>query len=370
MKLLELCLSKGFGGLELYAEKVIRHYNEKSIPCLPVVSKDSLLDNRLQESQIPRAYLKVMNQYFPLVSSFKLARLCSANGITTIHLHWRKDFPLAVFTKLFCSSPLRLVYTRQMALTREKRDVYHRFLYRYVDWYLPITQNLEKEARLYLPLAPEKIKVVYYGVPSQKQVDIVSCNEYFNTVKLRKGIFTVGLFGRIEEGKGQHLLVEAVLQLLDKGAEIQTAIIGHVMNQSYYDSLKKKVIDAGVENQICFAGFHPDPTSIMGCFDVIVLASKAETFGLVLPEAMRAGTAVVGSNAGGVPEIIEDGKTGLLFTPEQSNELADCLEKLINNPELHKALTNNGKKFADENFSEEKHFKNLDHYLFDPINSK
>jgi glycosyltransferase involved in cell wall biosynthesis len=363
MKLLELCLSQGFGGLELYAEKVIRHYHEKSNPCLPVVSKDSLLDNRLQESQIPRAYLKVMNQYFPLVASFKLARLCSANGITTIHLHWRKDFPLAVFTKLFCSSPLQLVYTRQMALTREKRDVYHRFLYRYVDWYLPITQNLEKEARRYLPLAPEKIKVVYYGVPSQKQVDIVSCNEYFDTVKLRKGIFTVGLFGRIEEGKGQHLLVEAVLQLLDKGAEIQAAIIGHVMDQSYYDSLKKKVIDAGVENQICFAGFHPDPTSIMGCFDVIVLASKAETFGLVLPEAMRAGTAVIGTNSGGVPEIIQDGVTGLLFSPGNSSELAMCLKKLMDNPELHEKIAKQGKAFADENFSEEKHFKMLDNYL-------
>jgi glycosyltransferase involved in cell wall biosynthesis len=370
MKLLELCLSDGFGGLELYAEKVIRHYFNEDTPIVSVVSKDSLLDNRLQKVKIPRSYLKVMNQYFPLVAAFQLARLCRNNEITTIHIHWRKDFPLAVFTKLFCSSSLRLVYTRQMALTKEKRDVYHRFLYRFVDWYLPITQNLEKEAKRYLPLAPEKIKVLYYGVPSQNQLDINTCNEYFDKVKLTKGIFTVGLFGRIEAGKGQHLLVDAILQLVEKGIKIQGAIIGHIMDQSYYDDLEKKVIGSSLKNNICIAGFHPDPTSIMGCFDVIVLASRAETFGLVLPEAMRAGTAVIGTNAGGVPEIIEDGKTGLLFTPEQSDELAACLEKLINNPELLKLLTEAGKQFADENFSEEKHFKNLEHYLFGPINTK
>lgn len=370
MKLLELCLSQGFGGLELYAEKVIRHYHCNKIPCLPIVSKNSLLDKRMQEAQIPVFYIKVVNQYLPLFAAFKLARICRDKGVTTIHIHWRKDFPLAVFTKLFCASPLRLVYTRQMALTREKRDVYHRFLYRFVDWYLTITQNLEKEAKRYLPLEPEKIKVLYYGVPSQKQVDNNSCNKYFDTVELEKGIFTVGLFGRIEHGKGQHLLIDAALQLLNKGVEVQVAIIGHIMDQAYYENIKQKVIDAGSDNKIRFAGFHPDPTSIMGCFDVIVLASKAETFGLVLPEAMRAGTAVVGTNAGGVPEIIEDGKTGLLFTPEQSDELADCLEKLINNPELHKLLTENGKQFADENFSEEKHYKDLDHYLFGTINSR
>jgi len=369
MKLLELCLSQGFGGLELYAEKVIRHYNNKNVPCLSVISKNSLLDKRLQEGKIPRIYIKVINQYFPLLAAMKLAKICRTNEITTIHLHWRKDFPLAVFTKIFCPSPLRLVYTRQMALTREKRDLYHRFLYRFVDYYLTITKNLEEEARSYLPLEPDRIRVLYYGVPAQKQKDMAHCNDYFENIKLKNDLFTVGLFGRIEPGKGQHILVDATLKLIGKGMQIQSAIIGHIMDQSYYEKLQQKVIESGSDDKISFAGFHPNPTSIMGCFDVVVLASEAETFGLVLPEAMRAGTAVIGTNAGGVPEIIQDGETGLLFSPGKSDELAACLEKLINNPELLKRLAENGKVFADENFSEEKHFATLDQYLFGAIKS-
>lgn len=363
MKLLELCLSQGYGGLELYAEKVIRHYHHRNIPCLPVISENSLLDKRLQEAQIPRFYMNVINQYLPLFAAFKLARLCRKNGITTIHIHWRKDFPLAVFTKLFSRLPLRLVYTRQMSLTREKKDLYHSFLYRYVDNYLTITNNLAEEARRYLPLKPETIRVLYYGVPAYDSNSAASCDEYFDSIKLKSEVFTVGLFGRIEHGKGQHILISAILELISKGTQIQSAVIGHIMDQSYYEKLQSDVINSGHEDKICFAGFHPNPTSIMGCFDVIVLASEAETFGLVLPEAMRVGTAVIGTNAGGVPEIIQHEKTGLLFRPGRSDELADCLEKLINNPEFLRRLADNGKAFADENFSEEKHFATLDQYL-------
>ena len=364
MKLLELCLSQGFGGLELYAEKGILHYSKIDNNCLPVISKNSLLDKRLQEKNVPSLYIKVINQYFPLLAAIKLARICGKNRITTIHIHWRKDFPLAVFTKIFCRLPVRLVYTRQMALTREKRDIYHKFLYRHVDYYLTITKNLENEAKLYLPLNPDTISVLYYGVPAQKPSGAKSCREYFNTIKLNTDIFTVGMFGRIEAGKGQHLLVDATLRLINNGVQVQSAIIGHIMDQVYYDKLQQKVLESGSADKISFAGFHPNPTSIMGCFDVIVMASNAETFGLVLPEAMRTGTAVIGTNAGGVPEIIQDGETGLLFRPGKSDELATCLEKLLDDPELHNRLAANGKLFADEKFSEEKHFATLDFYLF------
>jgi glycosyltransferase involved in cell wall biosynthesis len=228
---------------------------------------------------------------------------------------------------------------------------------------LTITENLKNQALRFLPLNQEQIRVLYYGVPKQNQTNITVCNQYFNEIGFDGEIFTVGLFGRIEYAKGQHVLIDATLKLINEGERIQSAIIGHIMDQSYYKKLKKKVNDSGCDNAIRFAGFHPNPTSIMGCFDVIVLATEVETFGLVLPEAMRAGTAVIGTNAGGVPEIIQDGKTGFLFEPGNAGELAQCLKKFIKSPELHKKLAMNGKIFADENFSEEKHFAELNHYL-------
>ena len=200
-------------------------------------------------------------------------------------------------------------------------------------------------------------------MPESKQSNQTICSNYFEQYDLQSNVFTVGLFGRIEYGKGQHLLVEAISTLILEGAKIQAAIIGHVMDQSYYENLNTAVAKAGLDMKIRFCGFHPDPTLVMGCFDVVVLTSYSETFGLVLPEAMRAGTAVIGTNSGGVPEIIQDGFTGLLFSPGNSKELAACLQKLMDNSELHKQIAQQGKVFADTNFSEETHFTLLNNYL-------
>ena len=94
----------------------------------------------------------------------------------------------------------------------------------------------------------------------------------------------------------------------------------------------------------------------MLCFDAVVLATKCETFGLVLPEAMRAGVAVIGSKCGGIPEIIKHEKTGLLFESEDVSDLTKQLSKLVSDEEFCKKLA---KADADKRFSEEKHFERL-----------
>ena len=363
MKLMELCLSDGFGGLELYAAKVIRHYSLQGVPCVAVIKQGTLLDRRLEQDGIPRHTMAVRSAYFPLIAALKLARLIRVTGITTLHIHSRRDLSLAVFAKLLSGASPRLVYTRQMALTRPKFDVWHRFLYRQVDAYLTITRKLEQDARKFLPLPAARIHTLYYGVPKPSPPAEELCRGFFEQTGLTPGKMTIAIFGRVETGKGQHLVIEAVCQLTREHYDLQAVVIGHVMDETYMHTLKAQVSMAGCEAVIRFAGFHPEPPSIMGCFDVVVLATKDETFGLVLAEAMRAGTAVIGSNAGGVPEIIRDGETGLLFESQNAKALATCLRRLLDEPELHTRLAQQGEVFADRQFSEEKHFERLTAHL-------
>jgi glycosyltransferase involved in cell wall biosynthesis len=363
MKLMELCLSDGFGGLELYAAKVIRHYSSQGVPCVAVVKPGTLLDQRLEQGGVPRYNLTVWSTYFPLLAALKLTRLIRTGGITTLHIHSRKDLTLAVFAKLLSGNAPRLVYTRQMALTRPKYDAWHRFLYRQVDAYLTITRKLEQDAIQFLPLPADRIHTLYYGVPKPLRPTTEYCRDFIEQTGLTPGKMTIAIFGRIEAGKGQHLVIEAVSLLAREHYDIQAVIIGHVMDQTYMQTLKARVEKEGSEAVIRFAGFHPEPPSIMGCFDVVVLATKDETFGLVLAEAMRAGTAVIGSRAGGVPEIIRNGETGLLFESQNADDLATCLRRLLDEPELRERLARQGERFADQQFSEDKHFERLTVYL-------
>ena len=89
----------------------------------------------------------------------------------------------------------------------------------------------------------------------------------------------------------------------------------------------------------------------MTCFDVIVLTTKNETFGLVLIEAMLAGIAVIGSNAGGVPEIIDHEQTGLLFETWNVKSLATAIKRLVQNAELRASLARAGQQKARAQFN-------------------
>ena len=359
MKILELCLSPGRGGLELYVVKVCRWTQETCHDVVAVTCHGSYLNKWLEDAGVESHEINVLNRFFPILTAKKLAKYIDEEEVDVIHMHWGKDLVLAVLAKQLAHRLVRIVYTRQMALTRQKNDIYHRYLYRNIDKYVVISRQLYDQAIEYLPMPKAHIQLLYYGVPAPKIDSNFDCEKFFQEYELEKTDFKVGLFGRVEYGKGQHILLKAIDELVKDGFKIGAYLIGHIMDQEYFDSLKQY---ASVNN-FTYIGFHNNPSRFMHCFDAIVLASYCETFGLVLIEAMRAGTTVIGTKCGGVPEIIENGKTGLLFEPGDFEGLKNTLLELVKNEQYRKKLALAGKTSADERFSEENHFKTLEMIL-------
>ena len=93
--------------------------------------------------------------------------------------------------------------------------------------------------------------------------------------------------------------------------------------------------------------------------DCLCLTTYEETFGLVLPEAMRAGIAVIGSDRGGVPEIIDHRETGLLFTSKDETSLYQQIIYYRDNPESRHMIAEKGKQKADSMFDNDEHFNKL-----------
>ncbi len=352
-------MSHGFGGLALYVFKVANFLKENRLQYQVLGRKSAFLSQKLTESGIVHDVLHAPFHHLPLFTAFRVARYIDRHKIDVMHVHWAKDLFLAVLAKKLARRPVKLVFTRQMAISRKKSDAYHRFLYRNIDAYLVITENLADEARRFLPLSAEKIQVLYYGVP--EAVKHPECTTFLQQAGLSGDVFRLAIFGRVEHIKGQHLVVQAVEQLVQQGDKVQLAIIGHVMDQDYFSQLQQEIEAKGLQQSVFYLGFHDNPTSIMPCFDAIVLATECETFGLVLAEAMRAGVAVVGSDCGGVPEIIAHEKTGLLFASGNADDLAQQLQKLVSDERWRLQLAAAGKADADKRFSEQQHFARLQH---------
>lgn len=356
MKIAQLCLSPALGGLELYVARYYQWLRDQGHDALIIARPGSRLAERVGDVQP----LRVRNKHLPLPAALRLARLTEAEGIDVLHVHWKYDLPLAAWAKRLARRPLKLAHSRHMVMPHAKHDPYHRFLYRHLDAFIAVTGQIQKQAQAQLPLPPERIFQLYPGAVAPTACD---CEPFWRETGIERRKLMVGLIGRIKHFKGQHVLVEAVAQLAARGLDVGAVIIGHAMEEAYLRDLQQRVARQGLQDRIHFPGFHPQPAAIMGCFDVVALTTLEETFGLVLIEAMRAGTAVVGTNAGGVPEIIEDGADGLLVPPDDADSLAAALQRLYHDSALRERLAATGKARADRQFAEETQFAELTQLL-------
>ncbi len=151
----------------------------------------------------------------------------------------------------------------------------------------------------------------------------------------------VGIVGRIGLGKGHEHFVAAAVRLLSAGVAAHFVIVGDTLFEEdgwRAEALRRIVKDAGIEARVRFVGARRDVPAVMRGLDVLVLASDAEPCGRVLFEAMASGTAVVGTDTGGTPEIVRDGREGLLVPPRDAGALAAAIEALVRDPERRRRL--------------------------------
>lgn len=143
----------------------------------------------------------------------------------------------------------------------------------------------------------------------------------------------VGVIGRIKwVRKGQEVLIKAAALLAEQYPEVRYVIVGSVWpgNEDHLVRLKELIGQLGLTGNVVFTGDVKNPRDVYAAFDVTVVPSVLpEPFGRVVMESMAAGTPVVGSRCGGIPEQISDGETGLLFEPGNERELAAALQKLL-----------------------------------------
>ena len=369
MNILELCLSPGLGGLELYVFRSAAALSTNNNVIAVLNQSGKLHDYFKRHPEIETKFLGKSFKLLPLLNAKKLATIIDSESIDAVHIHWGNDLSLVVIAKIMSRRKPSLIYTRQMKITRYKNDFYHVFLYKQIDLMLTITKTLENEARKFISALGDRITTLYYGVDKP---DALLSSEQVSARRKKTGLtdndFVVGLFGRLEEGKGQHLLIEAISLSRRQNCSPKALIVGHEMKAGYRQKLAQLATEMGVNDNVVFMDFVPRPQEIMQLCDCVALTSYEETFGLVLPEAMRCGVAVIGSNKGGVPEIITHEQTGLLFESANAASLCEQITRLITDIDLRKRLAIHGKEQADVRFNTERHFDSLETIIRTTLN--
>lgn len=168
---------------------------------------------------------------------------------------------------------------------------------------------------------------------------------------LPHGAPIVGNIGALVPHKGQRHLVEAAALVVRQVPDARFVIAGEGELRS---SLEHQIRHLGLEKHVVLAGFRPDVLSVLKAFDLFVMSSLTEGLGTSLLDAMACGKPIVATTAGGIPEVVQDGRTGVLVPPRDHDAMAAAIVKLLKDPSLRRRMGDAGLSRVNATFSAER----------------
>lgn len=244
-----------------------------------------------------------------------VARLVEGNKIDVLYVNGPRLVPPAAWVAWRTGVPLvfhchnRLLQSSAIALTGQSLELANAHV-------IACCQYAAEPLREYV--APEQLSVHYNGI-----ADLAS-----GGLRTQEQIRRIGVIGRIEAGKGQLDFVEAVRRLYPQAAECEFAVIGAPMfsGLDYYN----KVVASSRGLPIEFIDWQNDIAKIYSDLDLLVVPSSAyEATTRVIPEAYSAGVPVIAFPAGGIPEVLEDERTGFLTKAATADALAERMLSVL-----------------------------------------
>ncbi|MGE0267713.1 MAG: glycosyltransferase family 4 protein [Candidatus Omnitrophota bacterium] len=158
----------------------------------------------------------------------------------------------------------------------------------------------------------------------------------------------IGIIARLSDVKGIDILISALPRVISKFPDVKLLILGEGKEEH---NLKKMVQELNLGEKVFFYPSVENMSGTLSAFDVFVMPSRQEGLGLSVMEAQACGCCVVASRVGGIPSLIEDGQTGFLFEPCNTDDLVEKVVKALTDRELSRKVGENARKFIINNFS-------------------
>jgi glycosyltransferase involved in cell wall biosynthesis len=197
---------------------------------------------------------------------------------------------------------------------------------------------------------PEKVRVVYYGLDTQALTSApdAALDALRRELRITGDRLVVVVPARLDREKGQEYLFEALAGLARDGIGPFTVLLAG--DGPARELFERRVRELGLGGSVRFLGHRRDIYLLYQVADLTVLPSLSEAFGQVLIESLCFGTGVVATRVGGIPEIVEDGRTGLLVEPAEPRDLARALRESAEHPGRREEMAAAGRARVREVF--------------------
>lgn len=281
-----------------------------------------------------------------LASAWRLARVVAMHQPDVVHAHDPHAVSMASMALSFGVGPKvpTLVASRRVDFHLQGHS-FSRWKYRQVACFIAASRAIAKILRAD-GIPASQIVVVHDGIDVDK-VRHTPAADLHREFWFPKGAPVLVNVAALVPHKGQKFLIDAMALVRRSVPDAQLVIFG---DGELRPSLEEQIRDLDLGKHVVLAGFRDDVLSLTRSADLFVMSSVTEGLGSTLLDAMAMGLAVAGTTAGGIPEAVEHGVTGLLVAPGHADALADAVVTLLKDPALRARMGEAGRARVEAEF--------------------
>jgi len=343
IKVLEIIDSLSSGGAESLLKNFILEAKKNKLFNIEIATLyfNAIFKKEIKNAGIPVWTLGLTYKY-DLRGVIKLTKLIRKRKYDIIHVHLFPADIFAALASLFLPKDIVWIFSEHNDYNRRRSykfcKILDSFTYSRYSKIICVSKQVQSALFSWLPSVNKKTKVISNAVPIPK---------FLNLCPVK--IYDILFVGRLTKQKGVEILLKAIKILKNKHSRnLKIAIVG---DGDLKENLNDLTAELGLNKEVKFLGVREDINGLMDSAKIFVLPSRWEGFGLVIVEAMSNMLPVIATNVGGIPEIIENGKDGLLVPPENSGALARAINSLLENEKLREKLSQAAYKKVKEKYS-------------------
>lgn len=350
MKILQLSAVKNWGGGE----------NQIEALCTELKKSNPEVENIIFCVRNGKFHEKIKNKDLSLITAalsikmdfrfvLKLISTCMKEKIDLIHIHDPSALTLAVMADKFYDLPPFIFSKKTSFPIKKRKQTRYKYNYQKIKKILCVSEETKKITAEGIK-DHQKLETIYHGTRLDNKSDKTpfSLRQKLNIPAGKKIIGTIGNHIR---AKHLETFIEVVNDIVnkEKRQDFFFVQIGGITKRTA--ALKERIAALNLQEHIAVLGFIPEASNFIPQFDISLITSQSEGVPGVIYESFYHEVPVVSTNVGGIPEIIEDGKNGLLANKHDHKKLSEHILYLTDNPQLISGFTQLSKNKLLENFT-------------------
>jgi glycosyltransferase involved in cell wall biosynthesis len=343
MKILYFITKSNFGGAQRYVFDIARGARDAGHDVVVCAGGSGLLIERLHAEGIRTRTIRSLQRDIALLAEWRSVlaffHILRTERPDVVHLNSSKAGAMGsmvarfvnLFRFVFRTSPMKIVYTGHGWAFNEHRNDLEKVLIHVIHWVTILCSHVviavsEQTARdvARLPFVGGKLRVVHNGIGEMQAFSREEARRKLGIPTLKDDTYVIGTLAELHKNKGHYYAFMGIAQLLRKtDSKIYYVVCGSGGEE---DELRQLAKDLDIEHVVYFAGYHQHGARFLHAFDLLLLPSITEAFPYVVLEAATVALPVVATAVGGIPEVIEDMKSGILIQSRNAGEIARAVQ--------------------------------------------